>query len=219
MKNDSIEFSPETTIFAALELSKASWLLAIHTPEREQPSLYPIKGGDIVTLFARLDRAVEQRKKRGRRAPKVVICYEAGFHGFWLSRLCESRSVRCFVMNSTSLEVNRRARRAKTDRLDAAKLLRVLMAWSRGERHVCSMVRVPTPEQEDLRRSHRERKRLVGERTAHVNRIKGLLFLYGIHDLHVKRRYDKINVENLQTGDSQPLPPHIAAEIKREIIR
>ena len=118
-------YSIETTVFASLELSKASWLLAINAPEREQPSLYPIKGGDCATLFARLDRAVEQRKKRGRRTPRVVVCYEAGFHGFWLARLLEERGVACFVMDSTSLEVNRRARRAKTDRLDAAKLLRI----------------------------------------------------------------------------------------------
>ena len=84
MKNGSSEFSPDTTVFAALELSKASWLLAIHSPEREQPSLNPIKGGDTVTLFTRLNRAVEQRKKRGRRTPKIVICFEAGFE---LSRL------------------------------------------------------------------------------------------------------------------------------------
>ena len=138
------EFSPDTTVFAALELSKVSWLLAIHSPDREQPSLYPIKGGDTATLFTRLNRAVEQRKKRGRRTPKIVICFEAGFDGFWLARLLETHAVNSFVMDSTSLEVNRRARRAKTDRLDAAKLLRTLMAWCRGERHVCSMVRLPT---------------------------------------------------------------------------
>ena len=148
-----------------------------------------------------------------------MICFEAGFDGFWLARLLEKHSVKSFVMDSTSLEVNRRARRAKTDRLDAAKLLRTLMALCRGERHVCSMVHVPTREEEDLRRSHRERKRLINERTAHVNRIKGLLFGYGIRDLHVKRRYDKIAVDELRTGDGQPLPPRIAAEIKREIAR
>ena len=219
MEKDTAEYTPETTVFAALELSKATWLLAIHSPDREQPSLYPLKGGDTATLFARLDRAVEQRKKRGRRTPRIVVCFEAGFDGFWLARVLEKRAVKSFVMDSTSLEVNRRARRAKTDRLDAAKLLRTLMAWCRGEHHVVSMVRVPTRDEEDLRRSHRERKRLVNERTAHVNRIKGLLFGYGIRELHVKRRYDKIAVDELRTGDDQPLPPRIAAEIKREIVR
>jgi transposase len=213
------DYPIETTVFASLELSKASWLLAIHAPERTQPSLYPIKGGDCPTLFARLDRAVEQRKKRGRRTPRVVICYEAGFHGFWLARLLEERGTTCFVMDSSSLEVNRRARRAKTDRLDAAKLLRTLIAWCRGERHVCSMVRVPTRHEEDLKRSHRERSRLVRERTAHVNRIKGLLFAYGVQVLGIHRRYDRLAVDDLVSGDGAPLPPRIVAEIKREISR
>jgi transposase len=219
MSNVEQDYPIETTVFASLELSKASWLLAIHAPERVQPSLYLIKGGDCAMLFARLDRAVEQRKKRGRRTPRIVVCYEAGFHGFWLARLLEERGITCFVMDSTSLEVNRRARRAKTDRLDAAKLLRTLIAWCRGERHVCSMVRVPTRDEEDSKRSHRERSRLIRERTAHVNRIKGLLFTFGVRDLPVKRRYDKLAVDELVAGDGHPLPPRIVAEVKREIER
>jgi transposase len=219
MSNVEQDYPIETTVFASLELSKASWLLAIHAPERVQPSLYLIKGGDCAMLFARLDRAVEQRKKRGRRTPRIVVCYEAGFHGFWLARLLEERGITCFVMDSTSLEVNRRARRAKTDRLDAAKLLRTLIAWCRGERHVCSMVRVPTRDEEDSKRSHRERSRLIRERTAHVNRIKGLLFTFGVRDLAVKRRYDKLPVDELVAGDGYPLPPRIVAEVKREIER
>ncbi len=88
-------------------------------------------------------------------------------------------------MDPASLQVDRRARRAKTDRIDVEKLLHTLSAWCRGERHVCSMVVIPSVDEEDLRRSHRERDRLVRERTAHINRIKGLLFAQGIRGINV----------------------------------
>src|ERR1700681_4684886 len=91
------------------------------------------------------------------------------------------------------MQVNRRARRAKTDRIDVGMLLRALIAWGQGDRHVWSVVRVPSVDEEDLRRSHRERDRLVRERTAHINRIKGLLFGQGIRGINVKSKYLKSN--------------------------
>jgi hypothetical protein len=94
------------------------------------------------------------------------MTYEAGYDGFWLARLLKLRGVDCRVMDPASLQVDRRARRVKTDRIDVEKLLHALIAWCRGERHVCSMVVIPSAEEEDLRRSHRERRRLVRERTA-----------------------------------------------------
>ncbi len=89
-------------------------------------------------------------------------------------------------MEPASLQVNLRARRVKTDRIDVESLLHTVIAWCRGERHFCSMVVIPSAEEEDLRRSHRERARLVGERTAHINRIKGLLFGQGIRGIKVR---------------------------------
>ncbi len=96
----------------------------------------------------------------------MTLCYEAGYDGFWLARFLEQRGIECLVMEPVSLQVNRRARRVKTDRIDVEALLHTLTAWCRGERHVCSMVIIPSAEEEDLRRSHRERDRLVRERTA-----------------------------------------------------
>ena len=100
--------------------------------------------------------------------------------------------------------LNRRGRRAKTDRIDVGMLLRALIAWCRGERHVWSIVRIPSVEQEDLRRSHRERSRLVCERTAHINRIKGLLFGQGIRGLNIKTGYNKLELDQMVTGESPP---------------
>ena len=121
--------------------------------------------------------------------------------------------------NSASMQVNRRARRAKTDRIDVGKLLRALIAWLRGDRHVWSVVRIPSVDEEDLRRSHRERDYLVHERTAHINRIKGLLFAQGIRGINVKRQYKTLHVDKLVTGDGHPIPPRLASEIVREIAR
>lgn len=118
----------------------------------------------------------------------LLICYEAGYDGFWIARKLAAETIECRVLDPASLQVNRRARRAKTDRLDVLMLVRALVALDRGERHVCSVVRVPTVEEEDARRSHRERQRLVRERTAHINRIKGLLFAQGIRGVKPERR-------------------------------
>ena len=122
-------------------------------------------------------------------------------------------------MEPASLQVNRRARRVKTDRIDVESILHTLVAWCRGERHVCSMVVIPSVEEEDLRRCHRERDRLIGERTAHINRIKGLLFGQGIRGINVKSRYKTLTPSELVTGDGRPLPERLGREITREIER
>ena len=135
--------------------------------------------------MAKLDSARKRLAKVSGQTPKVTLCYEAGYDGFWLARFLEQRGIECRVMEPASLQVNRRARRVKTDRIDVENILHTLIAWCRGERHVCSMVVIPSVEEEDLRRTHRERNRLVRERTAHINRIKGLLFGQGIRGINI----------------------------------
>ena len=115
-------------------------------------------------------------------SPAVIVCYEAGYEGFWLHRRLGALGIRVIVIDPASLLVDRRAKRAKTDRIDARGMVRALMAFARGEHQVLSEVRVPTVEQDDARRVLRERQRLVKERTAHTNRIKGLLKTQGIMD-------------------------------------
>ena len=209
----------EPTLHAAIELSKNSWLLAIQFPDRDAPSLYPLRGGNAEGLMAKLDAARDRVAKVTGRTPPVTLCYEAGYDGFWLARLLEHRGVECLVMEPASLQVNRRARRVKTDRIDVESLLHTVIAWCRGERHVCSMVVIPSVEEEDVRRSHRERDRLVRERTAHINRIKGLLFGQGIRGINVKSRYKNLKPAALVTGDGRPLPKRLGREITREIER
>src|SRR3977135_4651318 len=95
-------------------------------------------------------------------------------------------------------------------------LRRPLIAWCRGERHVWSLVRIPSVDEEDLRRSHRERSRLVRGRTAHINRIKGLLFAQGVRGINIKSQYKTLAVDQLVTGDGHRLPPRLVCEVERE---
>ena len=174
------------TLHCALELSKNSWLLAIQFPGREQPSVYAIGGGDTEKLMAKLSAARDRCAKVSGASPVITLRYEVGYDAFWLARFLKARGIECLVIDPGSVQVNRRGRRVKTDRVDVKVLLRTLIAWCRGERHVWSLVRIPSVDEEDLRRSHRERSRLIRERTAHINRIKGLLFAQGIRGIKVK---------------------------------
>lgn len=207
------------TIYVALELSKSRWLVGFHTPLADKVSRYSVDGGDSGALLDRIGRVREQAERRLERPVRVVCCYEAGYDGFWLHRLLRANGIENQVMDPASLPVNRRARRAKTDRIDLAALLRALMAWHRGERQVCRMVRVPSPEQEDRRRRSRERERLVKERVQHIARIKGLLMTQGIRDFQPTRRDWADRLERLRTGDGRELPPALRAEVERECRR
>jgi transposase len=207
------------TLFVALELSKAKWLVGLHSPMADKVSRHTIAGGDAPALLM-LIGAARQRAEAGLGgAVRVVTCYEAGYDGFWLHRLLVAHGIANQVIDPASLLVNRRARRRKTDRIDLAGLLRTLMAWHRGEPQVCSMVRVPSPEEEDRRRRGRERERLVKERVQHLGRVKGLLMTQGVRDFQPARRGWRDRLEALRTGDGRPLPDCLKAEIARECRR
>ena len=139
--------------------------------------------------------------------------------GFWIHRVLESEGIESHVVDPASIATSRRRRRAKTDKIDGEALVRTLLAYKRGEPRVCAMVRAPTPEEEDQRRISRERKTLIAERVQHVNRIKGLLFAQGIGDYEPLRRDRRNRLDALTTGDGRPLPPHLKAQIRRELDR
>lgn len=200
------------TVYAAIELSKKSWVLGIAHPDRDRPSIHRIAGGKIDDLVGRLRKVAGETRR-------IVVCYEAGYDGFWLARALTALGIECRVLDPASIQVNRRARRVKTDRIDALALLRALIAIDRGERHVCAVVRVPSVEEEDARRSHRERQRLIRERTAHINRIKGLLFAQGIRDIKPKLRRTRIDFAALTTAEGHSLPDRLRHELEREYLR
>src|SRR5512143_297426 len=163
------------TIYIAIELSGSKWVIGVHTPLADKISIYRLTGGDAQGLLKLIAHVREKVERRLGRSATVLSCYEAGYDGFWLHRLLKAHGICNHVLDSASIQVSRRARRVKTDRIDAEGLIRVLMAYDRGERQVCAIVRVPSLEDEDAKRLHRERERLVRERVQHTNRIHGLL--------------------------------------------
>src|SRR5215510_7616897 len=203
----------------AMELSKKSWIVAVNTPLSDKISLYKLKPCDWKELLKLIERTRTRVGQELKKPVEVISCYEAGYDGFWLHRLLEGRGVRNHVIDPASLQVDRRARRAKSDRIDTGKLLRSLMAYLRGEPKVWSVVRVPTIAEEDDRRLHRERARLLNERVQHVNRIKGLCAVHGIYHYQPLRSDRMKRLEQLQTADGHKLPPRIKAEILRELQR
>jgi transposase len=164
---------PDATLFAALELSLSRWVVVASAPCESKVSKHTLPACDGPALLALLEELRRRAERRSSRAVTVVTIQEAGRDGFWLHRLLEAHGVRSHVVDPASIAVSRRSRRAKTDRIDAEGLLRALMAFARGERQVCSMVRPPTREAEDARRLTREREALLAERVRHTNRIKG----------------------------------------------
>src|SRR6516225_5332126 len=203
----------------AIELSKDSWIVAYSTPLSDKISRYTLKPCDWKGLLELIERVRSRVVHELQRPVEVISCYEAGYDGFWLHRLLQAHGVHSHVIDPASLQVNRRARRAKTDRIDAEQLLRSLMAYLRGEPKVWSVVRVPSVAEEDARRLHRERDRLITERVSHVNRIKGLCAIHGIYDYNPLRPQAMARLEQLRTTQGGALPPRLNSEIKRELQR
>ena len=212
MTSISVNELSRNTVYAAIELSKKNWVLGIAAPERDRPSIQRMAGGKLQALVARLRTAA-------RTGLRILVCYEAGYDGFWIARSLARENIECRVLDPASIQVNRRARRVKTDRIDVLALLRALIAIDRGERHVCAVVRAPSVEEEDARRPHRERQRLIRERTGHINRIKGLLFAQGIRGIEPKRRLTRIDFAALRTAEGHPLPERLRRELEREYAR
>src|SRR4051795_7435384 len=206
-------------LFAALELGKSRWLVTVDAPGSDKLSRHAVAGGDGAALLDLLARLRTTAERRTGRPVEVLVIQEAGLDGFWLHRLLERNGISSHVVDPASIAVNRRHRRAKTDTIDGEMLLRSLMAWARGERRVCSMVRPPSPEEEDRRRLTRERATLLKERTRHTNRIRGLLAGQGVTDYDPLRKDRLARLDALRTGDGRPLPARLKAEIRREIKR
>jgi transposase len=207
-------------IFVSLELSQSKWLVTSLSPGGgERMSRHELAAGNVAGLLGLFARLREKARARAGRDYGIVSIQEAGLDGYWLHRVLAGEGVESHVVDAASVAVSRRRRRAKTDRIDGEALLRTLLAYKRGEPRVCSMVRVPSPEQEDMRRLSRERRTLVGERLTHGNRIKGLLASQGIRGYQPLRRDRRVRLEALQTGDGRPLGAHIRTLILRELDR
>jgi transposase len=207
------------TILVAIELSQRSWLVTMHSPDRDRISRHKLCGGDHAGLLTLIERVRERVRRRFGSVPAVVSCYEAGYDGFWLHRRLMAAGITNHVFDPASIAVEQRARRAKTDRIDGELLLRTLMAYWRGEPRVVRIVRVPSAEQEDARRDTRERQRLITEQTAHTNRIKALLRLLGMTAGNPRRRDWLTWLAAQRNWQDEPVPPRLMAELEREHMR
>lgn len=207
------------TLYVAFELSKSKWLIGVVVSGESKLSRHQVSGGDTAAVWQLISKKRTSAEKKLGRLVRVVSCYEAGYDGFWLARWLVGQGIDNRVLDPSSIEMPRRARQAKTDRLDLERLMRVLIRHEGGEPRVCSVVHPPSPEQEDARRMSRERDRLIGERTAHGNRIKGLLHGQGVRDLQPRRRDFLEQLGQVRTGDGRALPTKLAAEIRREHAR
>jgi transposase len=203
----------------AIEMSKESWVIAVSTPLSEKISRHTLKSRSVKDLLELIERIGVRITRATGQVVEVISCYEAGYDGFWLHRALAEHGVRNHVIDPASLQVDRRARGAKTDGIDAERLLRSLAAYLRGEPKVWSVVRVPSIAEEDARRLHRERDRLINERVQHVNRIKGLCALHGIYDYEPTWANRLARLEKLRTAQGEELPERLKAEIRRQLQR
>jgi transposase len=199
-------------LFLAFELSLKDWKLAFSSGLAERPLLRRIAAADLDGL----QRAIDQAKRKLGLSPStpVASCYEAGREGFWLHRYLKSIGVANRIVDSASIEVNRRKRRAKSDRLDAAKLVTMLIRSMSGEKKVWSEVRVPALGYEDRRHGHRELRTLKQDRTRVTNRIKGYLFNQGVR-LQRIRELPRV-LERARLWDGNPIPERLRRRLERE---
>jgi transposase len=211
---ESAAMSSRTTIYVAIELSASSWLVAARLPGIKKARIDRLDSGDTMGLLKIIAELRAQVSTQLGMPADLACCFEAGRDGFWLHRWLVAHGVAAYVLEPTSILVNRRARRAKTDRLDAEGMLRVLANWRDGDQQVCSMVAVPTPEEEDAKRPHREREHLVQDKQRIENRIEALLFTQGIRGRPSLRSWAR-DVAELRTGDGRALQPKLLAELDR----
>jgi transposase len=199
-------------LYMALELSASKWKVALADGKRTA-SQHSLDAGDLGRLLLFIDKAKKRCGLHGQ--VRVISCYEAGRDGFWLHRWLLEQGIDNVVVDSSSIEVNRRLRRAKNDALDAGKLYEMLVRYVAGEKRVWRVVRVPSVQQEDERRLHRELERLKKERNAHVNRIRSLAVL---HNVRLQRVGGRGWSEQLEQLKGQ-LPLGLLGEIERESVR
>jgi transposase len=208
----------DNTLIAVIEMSQSTWLVATVVPGIKRQPLKKLDT-DEEELLKLLHRWRNEAGQGGRQIKRIVVAYEAGRDGFWLARWLRARDVEAYVIHPTSVAVSREHRRAKTDRLDTELLMRAFVGWLRGEKRHCSMVAIPTVEEEDARRPNRERGNLVTEQTRIVNQIKAILARFGIRTFGSTLRKAEEKLEGVRTAEGTLLLENTRAELRRYLAR
>jgi len=207
------EYSTTATLYVALELSQTEWKLAFSTGVAQAPRQRAIKAGNIAALEQEI--CWGKAKLGLEESTPVRSCYEAGLDGFWLHRYLTAQGITNVVVDSSSIEVDRRTKRAKTDRLDACKLVTMLIRYHNGEAHVWRVVHVPSEAAEDHRHLHRQLLTFKRDQRRHSNRIYGVLTSQGVH-LKIGGADFLERVAEARQWNGEPLPEGLQARVSRE---
>jgi transposase len=211
-KHTSGLVSTPTQLYLSFELGEQNWTLGFTIGSGQEPRKRKIAARDLKALEQEIARA-KQRFGLPETAP-VVSCYEAGRDGFWLHRYLVAHDIQNLIVDSSSIEVNRRAKHAKTDRIDAGKLVMMLVRYTLGEHKLWSVVHVPSLEAEDARHLHRELLSLKADQTRHINRVKGLLTGQGV-SLSIGANFVN-QLDQVRLWDGSRLPSGARARLERE---
>jgi Transposase and inactivated derivatives len=211
-------FEQNSTLVAAIEMGSEGWLVGAFVPGLKKDPRKKLSP-DKQSLLAQLARWSAEAAKAGQAIKRVCVAYEAGRDGVWLARWLREQEIDAYVIHPTSIPVSREHRRAKSDRLDLRLLLRAFLGWLRGEPGHCSMVAIPTVEEEAGKRPLRERETLTGDVTRLINRMKSLLVTHGIRNFKVTLKKAGEKLAELKTAWGEPLPPESLAELQRSFER
>ena len=211
-----IPFEQHKTLVAVVELSLRTWLVGGIVPGVHRDPLKKL-AADENALLRLVHRWREEADKAGHTITRMVVTYEAGRDGFWLARWLSGHGIEVHVIHPTSVAVSREHRRAKSDRLDIGQLKRSSLGWLRGEEKHCTMVAIPTLEEEDAKRPYREREHLVGRCTSITNRLKATLVRLGIRGFNPASRKAPECIGALRTPEGEVIPPNTLAELRRDI--
>jgi len=201
-------------LYIALETGARKWKVGFSIGFGQRARTCTIEAGDLNVLGVEIVKAKARFKLPADAG--VRSCYEAGRDGFWIARALAEAGIENLVLDSSSILVDRRARRSKSDGLDVAALLDLLMRYHSGERRCCRVVAVPSREEEDARQMQRELRELKKERTALTNRIKGLLATQGIR---LTGRGLRLRADELRDWSGRPLEEGLRNRIGRELAR
>lgn len=207
----------EAVLAVSLELAKGSWKIALHDGLREKPAVYTVSDAHALERLEAAIGVIEMVRGRGAdRCSRIVVSYEAGQDGFWIYRALTARGYEVLIIDPASIPVERHARRAKTDRLDAIKLVMALRGWLRGERDRMHVIRVPSVAQEDARQQVRDRGELQKEIQQHRDRIRKLLRTAGCWESVRGDVEERLAHGEYRCYDGTPLPAVLVARLKRE---
>jgi transposase len=214
-RKSATAFDQASTLVVVLELSGKSWRAGASVPGVSRRPLRQFEARDLGGALKAIEQWKSEASRAGHEVRRVVVGYEAGLDGFWIARALRERGIEVSVMHPASISVERRGRRAKTDRIDVDILLRALLGWLRGEPRHRTMAPIPSEAEEDMREPGRRREALTAARLKVENQMRSLLARFGIADFRPRLKKAPEHLEKLRTFDGRPLPPNTKASLER----